>query len=247
VKLLVSSDYHPDYEMMGVSRYDEVTEALTQTANVAIREQVDWYICLGDVANPDSGNAWKAVAFFGQLIVAMSKHGIRTAVIAGNHDVWTDGSGATTLTPLKMLEKVEHEGRQIAHIVERPKNIRLDDETALLCLPYTAPSHSYDVEEVTKSLWKANEKISIRTIVASHLMVPGIHPGSETKDMPRGRNIQYPVGVTKNTFMRLQGHYHKRQIFDLGDGGPKLRIPGSLCRLAFGEEDNEPSFFLIEF
>ena len=77
-------------------------------------------------------------------------------------------------------------------------------------------------------------------------MLPGIHPGSETEDMPRGREVLFPGEQTRGAVARMNGHYHARQTHGLGDGGPDVIIPGSLARLGFGEESNEPGFLLVD-
>lgn len=243
MKMLVASDFHGDSVMLGVSRYEEVTKAIKQSVDAAIQEKVDTYLFIGDLTDPDTGgHVFKTIAFMVKQVRRLTACGIRFVGVAGNHDVVQDGTGATTLTPLTHLHS------ELVWIFDRPGTVQigpLPENLILLALPYTAPSHAYD-----PSLFSRKELECLpanwRVIVAAHLMLPGIHPGSETKDMPRGRDITFPFEATKDVFMRFCGHYHKRQTFESDEGGPPIIIPGSLARLTFGEEDHEPGFLIVE-
>lgn len=237
MKFALSSDWHPDWQTLGVSRFDEIAKAARHSAKVAVEAEVSHYIFTGDLADPTAeGGMFEAINLAADIIVGLANADITVIFIAGNHDVCTDGSGATTLTPLRHIER--YCPGQV-YIVERPSIISMTEEFKLMCLPFTAPSHAYDPAVFAS---KCDEK----TIVAAHLTVPGIHPGSETTDMPRGREIVFPFKETKKAVMRINGHYHQRQNFDPRDGGPLIHIPGSLARLGFGEEDNNPAFSIIE-
>lgn len=246
---VISSDWHPDFYMMGVSRFKEVEKAVNQTVECAIDEKADAYLFLGDLSDPDTGGeTFLAVNLMLQTLVRLTEAKIQSILIAGNHDVCTDGTGATTLTPLRAFEAAHP---AYVSIVEEPNLItigNLQSKTqAFMCLPYTAPSHAYNPVEYASTIMQKAKEEYFSVIVLGHLMIDGIHPGSETKEMPRGREIAFPVQETTDALMRFNGHIHKRQNFDPGDGGPKIRIPGSLCRLGFTEEENEPSFLLVNF
>lgn len=58
--------------------------------------------------------------------------------------------------------------------------------------------------------------------------------------MPRGRDVYYPVKALrklKNQQLLVNGHYHRRMVTD-----DDIHVPGTLARLTFGEEDNQPSY-----
>ena len=227
--------------MMGISRFGEVEKAVRQTFDVAIAEKVDAYFFLGDLADPDTGgDTFASIDLLQNQVLRCVRNNIHFIAIAGNHDICTDGTGATTLTPLRSLEKRFPEHITIAEI---PRNVTLGSDLIACCLPYTAPSHAYEPEHTAKIMMMTSHE---RVIVLGHLMLPGIHAGSETVDMPRGREVSFPIHETTDAFMRFNGHYHRRQKLDTDDGGPPIIIPGSLCRLAFGEESNEPGFLIVE-
>ncbi len=234
-----SSDWHGDVVTLGVPRFDEVADAAMSAANYAVKEKVDLFIFTGDLTDPDSGGmTFKSQKLAIAIALYLQRHHIPSVWVAGNHDVCEDGSGATTLTPLTQLES---KGSGI-YVAEVPRLIDLDGDIALLCLPFTAASRGVDIEEAATELWPKNRRV----ITLSHLSVPGVIPGEETTEMPRGREVLYPFEATKNSVLRIQGHYHRRQTFDPNDGGPPIVIPGSLARLTFGEAEHTPSFLLVE-
>lgn len=239
MRVVASSDWHGDWTTLGVSRFSEVKKAVRQSVDYAIETKADVYIFLGDLADPDTGGmTFKAIGLLLDTVLRLSKHKIPFIAIAGNHDVFEDGTGATTLTPLLVMTRHLNS----IYIVEDPTQIRFAD-CAFVCLPFTPVSRGVDLEKKTRQLWPPDTD---RVIVLSHLHVPGVTLGNETTDMPRGREVLYPFAETVNATARLQGHYHRRQAFDPKDGGPPILIPGSLVRLGFGEEDHEPSFMSLE-
>lgn len=244
-KIVVVSDLHPDVLTLGVSRFDEVERALKKAVAHAIKIDARVFLFTGDLCDPDSGGeTFRAIAMLIRAAYELAKrHNIIFIAVAGNHDVNEDGTGATTLSPLAAIEEIGG-ANELIYVAERPRFIYIYEDLGVLCLPFVASSHGMDLAEETKKLWPEDPKC--RVIVASHLSVPGIIPGEETKEMPRGREIAYPFEATKNAVVRVQGHYHRRQVFDPNDGGPPIIIPGSLARLTFGEEEHEPAILVLE-
>src|SRR5882757_4211641 len=102
--VVISSDWHPDFYMMGVSRRKEVTRAVKQTVECAIDEKAVAYLFTGDLADPDTGGeTFHAIMLAQRTAIRLAKEDIPSIWIAGNHDVCTDGTGATSLTPLRAL------------------------------------------------------------------------------------------------------------------------------------------------
>lgn len=249
VKLVVTSDWHGDWSTLGVRRHDEVARAVDESVDVAINENAGAYICLGDVADPDTGgDTCRAQLLAMNAACRLARHGIKSIWLRGNHDVWEDGTNACVLTPMRALE----DNDMPVFVADHPRVVWLDDGLAVLCLPFMPVSHAGDIEMAAASLFPTlnalGHKIDTppRVIVISHLTVPGVVAGEETKEMPRGREVIYPFASTKDAVLRLQGHYHARQQFEPNDGGPPLIIPGSLARLTFGDEDHDPGFLVID-
>lgn len=258
MKLVVTSDWHADHSTLGVRRYDEVTRAVDESVDAAINEKADAYICLGDVADPDTGgDTCRAQYLAMRTACKLAHHGIRSIWLRGNHDVWEDGTGACVLTPMRALEEIDwptdyDASEVLVHVADHPRVVWLADDLAVLCLPFMPVSHAVDIEMMAAALYpslsvRGDKKLAgpPRVIVISHLTVPGVVAGEETNEMPRGREVVYPFAATKDAVLRLQGHYHARQQFEPNDGGPPLIIPGSLARLTFGDEEHEPGFLII--
>lgn len=244
MRVVVASDWHVDWSTLGVSRWKEIEAAVTESVDYAIKNEAGLYLFPGDLADPDTGGAsWRAAALIITAATRLSRAGVRLVAIPGNHDVCEDGSGKTTLTPLAALEDL----LPGVYVAEEPRLIWLGGDPGkylyVLALPFTAASHGYDTQLTACALWP--EEPGARVIVLSHLTVPGIHPGTETTEMPRGREVLYPFHSTERAILRVQGHYHHRQLFTAPDNGPPLVIPGAIARLAFGEENNDPSFLSL--
>jgi hypothetical protein len=73
--------------------------------------------------------------------------------------------------------------------------------------------------------------------------VEGIASGSETEEMPRGRDVFWPIEAIKKVApkaLQLNGHYHTRQVFK------GIHHCGSLARLTHAEEGNTPAFSVYD-
>lgn len=238
MKLLCVSDLHLDVVTMGVPRFPELVDALMHTVEVAIAAKVDGYVFLGDLCDPDSGPVvFRCVELAIRTADFLRRNGIPSWWLAGNHDVIEDGSGRTTLDP------VRHSGM----VIEDPMGWAVLDKKGKIVanfvgLPFTATSHPYDPSEILR---KNLLDDGTPNVVFSHLSVPGIIPGEETIDMPRGRDVMLPVELlARPDVLVVQGHYHRQQVHQ--HKGATVNVVGSLARLTFGEESHNPGYLLVE-
>jgi DNA repair exonuclease SbcCD nuclease subunit len=238
VKLLCTSDWHGDHITEGVSRFEDIAKAVEQTVRAAVDEKVDHYCFLGDLADPDkSMTVFRTIGLAQDVAMELRQYPICSHWLAGNHDVIEDGSDTTTLTPLRSLQL---EG--LTHVYENPGYVKLSagpEPTRLLALPYTATSNPYDPVHFASNELDSQDTL----IVLSHLNLSGITPGSETKEIPRGREVCLPFGMFRSRpgkTILLSGHYHERQRYE------NVEIVGSLVRLSFGEEGHTPGFLILE-
>lgn len=232
MKLVVSSDWHGDAATHGVTRFEEVEAAAKATAFEAIRRKADMYVFLGDLCDPDSGSSvFRCVRLALHIARVLTAAKIPSIWLAGNHDVIEDGTGETTLSPLR-------EAGGMAVVAEQFEPVSFGG-LVFACMPFvaaTSPGSRMEAREFLQPLTSRD-----RTVVLSHLNVSGVVPGDEA-DMPRGREVLLPEELAhERAKLVLQGHYHRRQKTSLGTW-----IPGSLARLAFGEENNEPGFLAVE-
>lgn len=232
MKLLVTSDWHLDWTTHGVDRFEELRAAVRETVDTAIRERVDLYLFLGDLCDPDSGSSvFRCVEVAIEAATRLAGNRIQSVWMAGNHDVIEDGSGRTTLAPLCGIHDTK------IHVSERPAALPFYGKV-LITLPFAPTCRAYDPEKWVTSNIVGDPRDKI---VIGHLSVPGIIPGEETTEMPRGREVVFPVAASEGVALRMNGHYHRRQVTPEG-----IHIPGSLARLTFGEEENNPGYLLVE-
>jgi DNA repair exonuclease SbcCD nuclease subunit len=257
VKILATSDWHGDHITQGVRRFDELQTAVREIVDIAIEEEVDAFIFGGDLCDPDSGSCvFRVVRMALEAANRLNDARIPNYWLVGNHDVIEDGSGDTTLDPLLALQcegldtKVIRDPELFSHSM-----IRKSHEYAFLALPFTPTTRNYDAAKwVTEKLApnKTGEhRVSFGKgiIVLGHLSVPGVQPGEETTEMPRGRDVEFPIQALADSGRPIacviHGHYHRQQTLELPHIG-KCFIPGSLAQLTFSEEGKQSGFGIIE-
>ncbi|GAC1448421.1 MAG: hypothetical protein PVSMB8_07400 [Vulcanimicrobiaceae bacterium] len=263
MKLVVVSDLHLDWVTAGIRRFDDVAKALEAAKNKAIAlAEIDdddtvVFVCLGDLFNPDSGPivlrcTELLIGIAGQLAL----RGVSSIWVAGNHDVVEDGSGTTSLTPMRSVDEWCHdipEQPAYAFVAEEPEDFDIgttdedEDDPPFLVLPFTATSHAYDPEAKIKE-WAAKYPRVKKPIILSHLTgVEGVIPGEEVNEMPRGREVTFPIDAVREHFpgaLILQGHFHRRQVHTVR--GVTFHICGSLARLTHSEEENDPGYLVVD-
>ncbi len=246
MKVIIASDFHLDHSTQGVSRYEEIREGLEQTVDKAIEEEAAAYVFAGDLCDPDAGSCvFRCVAAIVSAAVRLADRGIYSIWLAGNHDVIEDGTGCTTLTPLRALSDCERLNGKV-QVIEQPSRVEItargapNDVRYVLGLPFAATSHAYDVSAIIDEL--APKENREKTMIVGHLNVPGVVPGEETTDMPRGREVWLPTDLAhERAKIVVNGHYHRQHRTETG-----VWIPGSLARLTFGEEGNAPGYLMVE-
>lgn len=234
MKIVVVSDLHLDAKTAGYPRFDDVSAAIDQSVETAIEEEADLYVCLGDVCDPDESREHRYVARAVAAADRLAMHDIPSRWLAGNHDVIEDGHGST------VLDAMVHDSGHLVQARTRPM-VEAIKGVWFVWLPYTATAASYDTAEFVRESRSTVERSPV--VVCGHLNIEGIGPGSETKDMPRGRDVFFPLEACIETFgkhtLLLNGHYHKQQCFE------GIWIPGSVATLTFGEEGNVPGYLMV--
>ena len=245
MRIVASGDWHLDHVTQGVDRYEDVVAAARQIVKHATKHpKCDAFLFLGDLADPDDPiRALRAYWLAEEVAESFNANGIPSIWISGNHCPFTDGSGQTIL----------HGLRHGAYVFEHPV-LHLHFGMNVVALPFTAASHPYDpaafVRDCVKRL-DEGKRWNLPTVVMSHLMVPGAQPGEETKEIPRGREVVLPheeigkmLGRGDGRVFVTQGHYHRAQRIMLS--GVEVLVAGAIAKLAFGEEENTPSFLDLE-
>ena len=259
MKILVTGDLHIDASTAGVPRAYDVQDALGQVVERVQTVGIDLVIVLGDLCNPDRGSRTiHALGIMRQFLDAVQPHAAVLA-ISGNHDVVADDSALTSWTPLQhygpgyiptdgMLRLRDLDTREFYAVENVPTLVTFTPPPSvgvvhMLCLPFAAQPLAYrpDLAVAEASHFDLHGR---KLLVAGHLQLEGALLGSETTDMPRGREVAFPAKECRELLpestILLNGHYHKRQTV----GG--VECPGSLVRLAFGEEHNSPRWIELE-
>lgn len=257
MKLLFTSDWHLDHITASKPRLSEIRDAADQTVESAIKEGISHWFFLGDLMDPDCGSvSYRALEYAASVAIRLGKAGIYSHWLAGNHDVIEDGTGSTTLTPLKPLQdsgrifvyERAFTGYAGTESIEDPpfEGAEVDGWVPqaapllhVVALPFAATSHAYEPEKIIESTMPSK----VPMIIIGHLNVAGVIPGEETNEMPRGREVMFPREAIRKHLpnaILFNGHYHRRQVHD------GVHIPGSLARLTFGEEQHHPGYLIVE-
>lgn len=241
---VVSSDWHLDWNTAGVSRFNDVTLLLLDELMGAItRFAVDGptrFVFLGDLCEDQpgrvstSGAILRALEFANHFRHRLAMLEVESIWVQGNHDVAEDGSGASTVAAVAS-------GSLSPSCCRWPGRWPGCDD--LFFLPYTASSDTYSPAEVVK---KAAGGVAPRAVFG-HLNVEGITPGSEATDMPRGRDVFWPLAELRATWpgaKLIGGHIHRQMRWGVETAQP-LAIVGAPARFTFGEETNSPGYLVL--
>lgn len=235
MRSVFSSDWHGDVITQGVDRYEEVEEGVMESVQYAKDVKADAYFFGGDLCDPHTARAHRSVMLAHRVAYELHQAGISSYWLVGNHDVIEDGSGGCTLMSLSWSN---------ATVMSLPTLFRSGGTPAtalnVIALPFTPSSHSYDPVEFIEGLEIDNDD---PVLVLGHLNLKGICAGSETLDMPRGREVFWPIQALKEKFPKailVGGHYHERQEYD------GVRIIGSTARLTYGEGHHKVGYLELE-
>jgi len=223
---IVTADWHLDAVTASVTRLEDIERAALQVADFAAADPAHTvFVFAGDLTDPDPPRCWRAVAVAVAIARRLSSAGVEQYWLTGNHDVLEDGRGSHTLLPLWAMGG--------CNVIDTPKTVTTRTGGRLVALPYTARSMGYDPVAALRDVDRAD-------LVAGHLMLEGIGPGSETTDFARGRDVFFPIERAAETgAVLVNGHYHRRQTYR------GVEIPGALARLTLADVGNSPGFLGI--
>jgi exonuclease SbcD len=265
--ILHFADAHID--MANYGRHDPQTglplrvvdflNSLDTIVQAAIDEQVDLVLFAGD-AYKDRNPAPTFQREWGRRIMRLSRAGIPTLLLVGNHDLSPALGRAHALETFDTLE-VPH-----IQVLDRPVFLHPEDMEGLplqvLALPWIArsglmahlgltasePSKVYEELEIrlTELLhgWLDEADPALPVVLAAHASVQGAKFGVERTVM-LGSDLVLPGSLVRDPrldYVAL-GHIHKPQ--DLNENSqPPVIYPGSIERVDFGEAGDD-KFFVI--
>ena len=240
--------------------------SLDEIIATAIQEEVDCVLFAGD-AYKDQHPAPTFQREWGSRIMQLSKAGIPTILLVGNHDISPSVGRAHALTEFNTL--------QVPHvlIIDQPGFISRQDlsklcprgktlDFQLIALPWISRSSmaaELDLQtRDTEILYQAMlEKLSrdfeswlkmadpvLPTILAAHASVEGASFGAE-RSVSLGSDLILPKSLIQDPRLDYTalGHIHKKQDLNPKKHPPVI-YPGSIERVNFGEA-GDGKFFLI--
>ncbi len=268
MRILHFADAHID--MANYGRHDPETglplrvldflKSLDTIIQAAITEKVDLVIFAGD-AYKDRSPAPTFQREWGKRIIRLSKAGIRTLLLVGNHDLSPAIGRANAIQEFETLD--------IPHItvMARPQFLSADQiglPVQVLAIPWVSRSglvaatdtsladgseiYAHIEERLTGLIngWLEQADPLLPTILTAHASVQGAKYGSERTVM-LGEDLVLPGSLVRDgrlDYVAL-GHIHKPQ--DLNENAhPPVIYPGSIERVDFGEAGDNKFFIIAE-
>jgi DNA repair exonuclease SbcCD nuclease subunit len=246
MRILATSDWHVDAVTAGVERLPEIASHVGALSEHAVRRNADLIVCLGDVHDPGTVHDPRWTSFVYRSLARLGHSAAYGCIaIPGNHDVIDTAEPCSTLSGLAAAEC------PVVSVIEMP-HTRLVGHgkacCALLALPYVsrAVERSGEYQRALETALVAAGRLSKDRplVVITHLAFDGMHPGSESHDMARGREVPFPVADVEalDPAVVLAGHYHARQT--IRRASLDIHIVGAPIRFTFGELDEAPRGFL---
>lgn len=267
LKILHFADAHID--MANYGRHDPASglpmrvmdflKSLDAIVDTAIQEQVDLVLFAGD-AYKDRSPAPTFQREWGRRIMRLSRAGIRTLLLVGNHDLSPALGRASAVEEFSTLE-VPH-----IRVLDRPAFLGPEQMDGLalqvLALPWISRSglmahlgmSAVDPRKVYEEMenrltelvhgWLEEVDRSLPVLLTAHASVQGAKYGGERSVM-LGSDLVLPRSLVcdpRLDYVAL-GHIHKPQ--DLNEKKhPPVIYPGSIERVDFGEAADD-KFFIV--
>ncbi len=263
MRLLHFADAHID--MANYGRHDPTSglplrvldflKSLDTIIDAAINEQVDLVIFAGD-AYKDRSPAPTFQREWGRRIIRLSKAGIRTLLLVGNHDLSPATGRANAIQEFETLD-IPH-----VTVLDKPRflnSAELGLPAQVIALPWiprsglmaatgTSAAEVQDEAEerinMLVSHWLEEADPTLPTILTAHASVQGAKYGAERSVM-LGADLVLPGALVRDPrldYVAL-GHIHKPQNLN-ENAHPPVIYPGSIERVDFGEVKDD-KFFII--
>jgi exonuclease SbcD len=267
IKLLHFADAHIDMTNFGShdpetglpERVMDFLRSLDAIVQAAIDEKVDLVIFAGD-AYKDRAPAPTFQREWGRRLMRLSKAGIPTILLTGNHDISPSQRKAhamqefDTLAPehisvvsnLRLLAPADLEGLPIqvmaipwitrAGVMQSITSGDTEEEDPLHVIENSVS------DWISQTLSEIDPDLPV--ILTAHASIAGAKLGNE-QEIKIGRDVIFPLGLVCNPrfdYVAL-GHIHRHQDLNAGSHPPVV-YPGSIERVDFGEVNEEKGFVI---
>jgi DNA repair protein SbcD/Mre11 len=266
-KILHFADAHID--MANYGRHDpnsglplrvmDFLKSLDTIVDTAIEEKVDLVLFAGD-AYKDRNPAPTYQREWGKRIMRLSKAGIPTVLLVGNHDLSSSLGRAHAVEEFSTLEVPN------VIVIDRPIFLQPGDlegvALQIMAFPWISragllanlgvhpddPSKIYSQIEARiielVNMWMDKADPTLPVVLTAHASVQGAMYGAERSVM-LGGDLVLPGSLVRDTrldYVAL-GHIHKPQNLN-ENAHPPVIYPGSIERVDFGEA-NDKKYFVI--
>ena len=235
-------------------------KSLDTIVETAVAEKVDLVIFAGD-AYRDRSPAPTFQREWGKRIIRLSKAGIRTLLLVGNHDLSPALGRANAIQEFETLE-IPH-----VTVLAKPQFLSAADlglPAQVIAIPWISRSglmastdtNAADSSELFANIeerltelvnrWLEQADASLPTILTAHASIQGAKYGSERTVM-LGADMVLPGSLVRDPRLDYvaMGHIHKPQ--DLNKNAhPPVIYPGSIERVDFGEVEDDKFFIIAE-
>jgi exonuclease SbcD len=267
VRILHFADAHIDIANYG--RHDpqsglplrvlDFLKSLDTIVEAAIEEGVDLVLFAGD-AYKDRNPAPTFQREWGRRLMRLSRAGIPTLLLVGNHDLSPALGRAHALETFDTLEVPN------VRVIDKPSFLGADELDGLplqvIALPWISrsgllahlgggadASRVYDqmaerLIDLVQGWLEERRDPSLPTVLTAHCSVQGAAYGGERTVM-LGGDLVLPPSLVKDPRLDYAalGHIHKAQ--NLNEGGqPPVIYPGSIERVDFGESADD-KFYVV--
>ncbi|MBV9600006.1 MAG: exonuclease SbcCD subunit D [Chloroflexi bacterium] len=239
-------------------RLHDFLDSLDQAIDAAIAEQVDLVVFAGDIYKTRDPTPTHQREF-ARRIQRLAAAGIKTMLVAGNHDVPMSAGRATSVDIFRALEVPSVTvARSIGtHVVETragpiqvvafPWAVR----SAVLAQPEYKNCTIAELNQAMIDLTRARLRTeaealdaSLPAIVVGHAHLFGAKVGAE-RLLTMGSDPMYDLqtfDLPSIDYVAL-GHIHKHQV--LNYAAPQVVYAGSIDRVDFGEQDEAKGWALV--
>lgn len=260
MKIAHTSDWHAGRLFKRVDRLPELQDVLANMADDLEREQVELLLMSGDVFDSGAPQAEAERAVF-RFFRRLGQAGIRTAVIAGNHD---SPARMEAWAALAELVDVSAVARPVPH--DKGGLLRFqgrDGNTALVAaVPFASAGAFASGLQLAHDATGAYQRYAeaMRAVIANvtgpfradtvnllmlHTYLEGaLFSGSERRVHLGEEWAAAPQALLASAHYVALGHIHKPQHLESAPG--QAHYAGSPLQLDFGEAGEEKGFLLVD-
>ena len=260
MRIVHTSDWHAGRLWKRIDRLPEVANVLENLGDFLERERIDLLLMSGDVFDSGAPNPAAERLVFG-FFKRIGRAGIKSVVIAGNHDSPARLQAWGTLAELVDVQAVAFPRRlDDGGLVEI--EAQSGERALVAAVPFAAPRRlvsaldlsgeetrvrqKYDqgMRQIIAHLVNGFEQETINLVMAHTHLQGAVFSGSERQVHLGEEWATTPQALPSTAHYIALGHIHRPQKVETAPA--PAHYAGSLLQLDFGEVGEEKSFVLID-